>query len=224
MSVQGAVTLPLSRFNPGNLAHNLELWITEGDATSTKVVADTPGGGITFGTDTTDNDCSAWYWGGESVSVTTVGNRFGFTAKIRGTDGTTASKRNFFIGFADTGVDVFGDTGAIAVFDAIGFTVHEDSNFFRSCIANAGVNGTGAGVSTTAYATATDYVLELRGEVKTTGICVEYFVDGTRLDTGNITGISKTSFGDMAPYIVIANGAAQIELLTVKKFVPWSLF
>jgi hypothetical protein len=224
MAVHGAVTLPLSRFNPGNIAHNLELWIAEGDGTSTKVVADTPGGGITFGTDTTDNDCSAWYWGGESVSVATVGNRFGFTAKVQGTDGTTASKRNLFIGFADTGVDVFGDTGALAVFDAIGFSVHEDSDFWRSVIANAGTNGTGAGLSTTAYASATAYVLEMRGEVKTTGIAVEYYVNGTLLDTGSVSGISKTSFGDMAPYIVIANGAGQIELLTLSEFIPWSLF
>lgn len=217
----------ITSWAPGDVGKSSMNWTMFGDSTSTVAVRSAQGGGFAFATDNTDNDCSGLYYGPmRPVSVGTVNTTFGFTAVVTGTEGST-SAANWIIGFCDV-IDntVIGDTGGLGTIDAIGFRKVESSMFFRTLACNAGVETSGTGLTATAYASATSYLLEFNANVTTLGIEAEWFVNGTRigvLGRGSANApAAVASWANMHLVICIGNGAGAIETLTFAKFVPYT--
>lgn len=176
---------------------------------------DVQGGALLITTDSTDNDCGTVNWG--SAINPAVNGVFGFRAVMKHTEGST-NAANWFIGFSDVvGSTFFGDTGALATMDAFGIYKVESSMFFRTCSLNATTQG--GSTTTTAFASATTYVLELVGRTGTAGIDVTFKVDGTTI--GTLTGVTVTGVTEMFPVIAVANGAGAAEPLTLYSFIPY---
>lgn len=217
MAIAHAVVANTSAFVPGNIAVNADGWTASGDTGFAVSNLDRQGGGVRLVTDGTDNDCGAIVWGGQSISVGTVGARFGFSAKIKGTEGST-DKQDWFVGLSDIYDNTFfGDTDTLASMDAIGVYKVSGSMFFRTCVLNAAAQ---SGETTTiAFASATEYSLRVEGEVNTTGITVRFYINEVLVDT--VTDVSTTGFTDMAPVVALSNGSANAETFNTYSFVPY---
>ena len=135
----------------------------------------------------------------------------------KGTEGNT-NDQDWYIGFADVAdtADFFTDLDAFAAaVDGIGLYKLKDSMFFRTAALNASTNSA-VGLTTTAYATGTDYDIEIQWECVTAGMTIRYYVNGTLLDT--VTGFSYTSLNAMYPCIILKNGGGTAESFEVSKF------
>lgn len=214
--IQGAIAAGYQPYQPGDIANSTAGWTLTGD-TGGAIAVVTDGGGFKLSTDGTDNDSASVHYGSEPIDVSTAFNTFGFTAHIKGTEGNT-DDQDWFVGFADTYADFFSDADALASMDAIGFYKVKDSLFFRTCVLNAAAQS--GETTTTAYASATEYRLDVIGRVAgTSGIEVQFYINGVLVDT--VTAVSTTGFSNMSPVVAVANGSANAETMRVISFVPY---
>ncbi len=216
--IAGAQGPKVFTYNPGDVAKNKGFWETDGDATINFIYSNN-GPGLEFGTDGTDNDCVTAICGGEVVPVQTTASEYGFSAVLQLTEANTDDS-NWFIGFSDIDDNTFfGDTGALASMDAVGFYKVENSLFFRTCALNAATQS--GETLTTAFASATEYALRVEAKVFAGGATIKFYVDETLVDT--VTGFSATAMTAMHPIMAVANGGANAETLILKSFVPYAV-
>lgn len=208
-------------------------WIYSGDnGTKATVVAavDRAGGGFTILMDGTDNDCETLEYQAEVIDPTSIGNSWGFEADINAFEqDVDPGDMNWFVGFSDTaGSTFFGDTGALASMDAFGIYKVESSLFFRTCALNAAVQ---SGETTTtavnpgsadAADDAPSYRLRMECHTGTAGITATYYVNGSQIGS-QLTGITRTGTGLMAPVVAVANGGANADWIRVNRFKVWSI-
>lgn len=188
-------------------------WTAAGDATSVLTSLDRSGGGLSFATDGTDNDCSVWYREhGEIFDFGDVGCRCVMEAKVAFNQ-DDSNPGNMFIGFTDT-LDntTIGDSDTLASQDAIGFWVVGGSAFWRTAATNASADS--GATSTTACVDATEYKLRIEVEGLTGGLTIRYYVDDVLINT--VTNFSYTNFGPELEFgIAVANKGAAANTLSV---------
>ena len=218
--------IKLNDFDPSdstNLAKRANVVDYSGDnGTKGTVVTDRDGagGGVVVTMDGTDNDCETIYHGGEMVDPNDTGTEFGFRAAVTVTE-ADAGDASIFVGMSDiTGATLLGDTGALATGDHLGFHVlganeSGGSAFWRTVIQNATANS--GETTSTAYAAATEYILEVKARVFVGGITAKFYINGTLVDT--VTGFSTTSYGEMHPMVIgITTNGANADVITVRHF------
>lgn len=215
------VSIGTQAISSGNLAAFGSAFFTSrvsADTGSTILGGARRGGAVVLATDSTDNDENqAVFTGGKCIGAFAAGQTGRFVARIKGTEGNT-NDQDWYIGFADVAdtADFFTDSDAFAAaVDGIGLYKLKDSMFFRTAALNASTNSA-VGLTTTAYATGTDYDIEIQWECVTAGMTIRYYVNGTLLET--VTGFSYTSLNAMYPCIILKNGGGTAESFEVSKF------
>lgn len=174
-----------------NIARTKNGWTAGGDATSTVTDLDRSGGGFSFATDNTGDDCSVLTYGGEMFDFGDVGCRSVLSFKMQW-DPKSANTGGCFIGFSDTFSDAtIGDDDALGSQDAIGIFRKTNSAFFTTVAQNATSNS--GELTTTALAAATEYNVRIEVEGLTGGLTIRFYVDENLIDT--VTGFSYTNFG-----------------------------
>lgn len=195
-----------------NIARTKTGWTAGGDATSTVADLDRSGGGFSFATDNTDNDCSVLTYGGEMFDFGDVGCRSVLSFKMQW-DPAGADTGGCFIGFSDTFSDAtIGDTDALGSQDAIGIFRPTNSAFFTTVAQNAASNS--GELTTTALAAATEYNVRIEVEGLTGGLTIRFYVDENLIDT--VTGFSYTNFGpELQLGVAIGNKGANVNTVSV---------
>lgn len=218
----GMVDINTRQISSGNLAAmGSTFWTSRisADTGSTILGGSRRGGSVVLATDGTDNDENqACFRGGKCVGAFAAGQSGRLVARIKGTEGNV-DDQDWYIGFADVAdtADFFTDSDALAAaIDGIGFYKISGSLFFRTAALNASTNSA-TGLTTTAYATGTDYDLEIRWSCLTAGMSIDFYVNGTLIDS--VTGFSYTSLNAMYPCIILKNGGANAESLECSKFI-----
>lgn len=223
MPIVHSHALPQNAWKSGNIARKVDLWDYSGDNGTKGTVAtnlDRAGGGIQLVTDGTDNDCETLYYGGESVDPTTAGKRFGFRSLINVVEGNTEDS-DWYVGFSDVvGATFFSDTDTLASMDAFGIYKVADSMFFRTCDLNATTQN--GATTTTAFASATEYLLEMVCEVGTLGVTSRYYVNGDQIGS-TIENSSLTGLGLMHPIIALSGSSANAETIQVINYEFWTI-
>lgn len=183
------------------------------------------GGGLNVTLGGADNDqsmCSLNMGAAFILTAASATGRSGsIKAVIRGTEANT-NDADWFLGLStglETDDGIFTDTATtLATQDAIGIYKVADSMFFRTlCISTSTAN---AGATlTTAYASATDYQLELFWECRSSGIYVAYKIDGVLVD--EVTDFAYTGMNNMFGGFCVKATSANAEQFAVKKFIPY---
>lgn len=186
----------------GNIVFTDAGWKEAGDDTHVVTLLDRSGGGFSFATDATDNDCSTFVYGGEAFDFGDVGCRGVMHAQIAWNP-AGADTGDMFIGFSDTLAETFfADADTIVSGDHIGFWVATGSAFWRTLAQNAAADS--GETTTTACVDATIYNLRIEWEGLTGGLTIRYYVDEVLVDT--VTGFSYTSFGpELQLGVAVAN-------------------
>ncbi len=211
MSVISGGSKSIRDIQTGNIAFTNAGWTAAGDGTATIALLDRSGGGFSFSSDNTDNDSSAYVYGGEAFKMS-QGARGVMRAELKW-DPNSTNTGSFFIGFSDTAVDFFADEAVTLVSgDHLGFYVLESSAFWRTL---SQVTATNLGeTTTTACTAATVYKIRMEWECLTAGITTRFYVDDVLVDT--ITGQTYTSFGPELQFmVVIGNATGSVQALSL---------
>lgn len=194
------------------LARKSTGWTAGGDATSVLTDLDRSGGGFSFATDGTDNDCSVLTYGGEMFDVGDVGCRTTIEGRFRW-DPTGADTGGFFLGLSDTfDATTISDSDALASMDAIGIFRATNSAFFRTTALNAAAES--GETTTTALAAATEYLFRIEIEGLTGGLTIRFYVDNVLIDT--IANFAYASFGPELQFgMAIGNKGANANTLSL---------
>lgn len=211
MSVISGGSKSIRDIQTGNIAFTSAGWTMVGDATPVVTLLDRSGGGFSFETDGTDDDCSSIVYGGEAFKMS-QGARGVLRAEINWAPNST-NTGNLFIGFTDTPVDFFVAGGTVVSGDHLGFWIGGVSSAFWRTMSQ--VTTTDLGETTTTAATKNVvYKLRMEYECLTAGITSRFYVDDVLVDT--ITGQTYTSFGpELQLCVIVQNetGTAQVVSL-----------
>lgn len=183
------------------------------------------GGGLQYTLGGADNDEGYASLNMGKAFVLGTGNmRNGFIdAVIRATEAAT-DNMNWFLGLStglQTADGVFSDTAdTLATQDAFGFYKVDNSGEmkFRTCAISTSTAQAGA-VSTTTYASATDYRLRMFWECRSSGLYVSYAVNGAVIK--EVTDFSYTGVDEMYAGFAVKATGANAEVFAVKSFVAY---
>lgn len=207
---------------PRDYAKNIGFWANK-NTNGTLSGFSGAGGGLVETLGGSDQDEGYVYLNMGDAFVLTAASptgRSGFiNTVIRGTEANT-NTQDWFLGLSTgfaTSDGIISDTdGTLATQDAIGFQKADASMFFRTvCVSTSTAN---AGItSTTAYASATDYRLEMFWECRQSGIYVAYKVDGVLID--EVENFAYTGMNNMYAGFAVKATSAHAEVMTCKSFV-----
>lgn len=155
---------------------------------------------------------------GTVVDLGKVGTVGYIEATLAVTEANTNDARAF-VGVSSgmaTGAGVFDATTGYTSGDHFGWCKEVDSMFHRSLCVSTSTSNAGS-TSTTAFASATEYVVRVDWRVGTVGITLKVTVNGTVLDT--ITDFSLTGVNAGFAGLVLKATSANAEAIRVEKFI-----